>query len=637
MSLTRTPSFPSPVLRRWVLGLLALCASACTTPITIEPLDLHEAHSETNQSALAGNDPSEMTRTALRARGLLARFENDPEGVLAELHQIVRSGQDVRRDIFALAEASFLHGYASGKREYLLASAIYSLAFLFPGNALDLPGRFDSRTRLATEIYNSALVEAFRSRDGLRVELAEGVYPLPFGELELSLPPEELVWAGRQLSDLMPIAELRVNGIRNRYRRDGLGAALAARSTPLEGAKIDTLTGPRVRVSLSALLWVDDPHTSLAAERVRGRLEIFAENESEAVELQDEQVPLRYENTAALAATLAQPAIWNRELAGFFGRATGDELPALRAIFPHAPGKTPVVFVHGTASSPGRWADMFNDLWSSSFVRQRYEAWFFAYDTGNPVTFSGAGLRKLLQQAVEQLDPQASDPCLREMVVIGHSQGGLLTKLTSVDTGDRLWNAVSRKPLDELSLTPETREIMRDALFVQHLPFVRRVVFIATPHRGSYQAMRSIAGWVTRFVRMPQKLFSVAGDLAKLQRDGLIVATNVRGVPTSVDNMREGNPFLKALVQIPIAAGIASHSIIPVLGNGPVEDGKDGVVAYRSAHIDGVGSELVVQSGHSAQAEPATIEEVRRILDVHSAELTRKGLSCGREAGPAVP
>ena len=63
---------------------------------------------------------------------------------------------------------------------------------------------------------------------------------------------------------------------------------------------------------------------------------------------------------------------------------------------------------------------------------------------------------------------------------------------------------------------------------------------------------------------------------------------------------------------------MTAHSIIAVKGEGPPWTGKnDGVVAYDSAHMEGVASELVVRSGHSTQGEPATIEEVRRILLEH--------------------
>ena len=89
---------------------------------------------------------------------------------------------------------------------------------------------------------------------------------------------------------------------------------------------------------------------------------------------------------------------------------------------------------------------------------------------------------------------------------------------------------------------------------------------------------------------------------------------------TSVDQMNPRNVFLKTLAEIPIAPGIAANSIIAVKGSGPVEDGEDGVVAYRSAHLDGVESELVVRSGHSLQDQAETVEEVRRILLLHARE-----------------
>ena len=70
-------------------------------------------------------------------------------------------------------------------------------------------------------------------------------------------------------------------------------------------------------------------------------------------------------------------------------------------------------------------------------------------------------------------------------------------------------------------------------------------------------------------------------------------------------------------MRIPRAPGVAAHSIIAVSGEGPPEDGSDGVVSYRSAHLDGVASEKIVRSGHSVQSNPDAIEEVRRILLDH--------------------
>jgi hypothetical protein len=89
-------------------------------------------------------------------------------------------------------------------------------------------------------------------------------------------------------------------------------------------------------------------------------------------------------------------------------------------------------------------------------------------------------------------------------------------------------------------------------------------------------------------------------------------------IPTALDNMDPSSPFLRTLASLPIAAGVQVNSIIAVKGNGPVEEGDDVVVAYTSAHVEGVESELVVRSGHSTQATAETIEEVRRILYEHA-------------------
>ena len=59
------------------------------------------------------------------------------------------------------------------------------------------------------------------------------------------------------------------------------------------------------------------------------------------------------------------------------------------------------------------------------------------------------------------------------------------------------------------------------------------------------------------------------------------------------------------------------HSIIALKEGGSLGEGGDGVVSYRSAHLDEAVSELIVQSGHSVQSHPEAIEEIRRILLQH--------------------
>jgi hypothetical protein len=143
---------------------------------------------------------------------------------------------------------------------------------------------------------------------------------------------------------------------------------------------------------------------------------------------------------------------------------------------------------------------------------------------------------------------------------------------------------------------------------------VRRVVFISTPHRGSYQATGWVLNLVRRLVRLPGTLVSQFQDLLV---QPAFAQLNMSQLPTSVDNMSPGHPFLRALNDLSIDPAITSHSIIAVLGDGPVTGKTDGVVAYESAHIEGVASEKVIRSGHSTQSRPDTIDEVRRILREH--------------------
>ena len=147
----------------------------------------------------------------------------------------------------------------------------------------------------------------------------------------------------------------------------------------------------------------------------------------------------------------------------------------LVSMIPHQYGRIPVVFVHGTASSAGRWAEMVNVLQSDPAIRERYEFWAFSYDTGNPIVYSSMILRDALTDAVHRLDPAGTDPGLKQMVVIGHSQGGLLTKLMAIRSGNRFWQNVSDEWFASVTvnadlirtqaLLPLTRKPIPDALY----------------------------------------------------------------------------------------------------------------------------------------------------------------------------
>jgi pimeloyl-ACP methyl ester carboxylesterase len=329
------------------------------------------------------------------------------------------------------------------------------------------------------------------------------------------------------------------------------------------------------------------------------------------------KVPLEYESSAALAYSLQHSVLWSFGRKGFLSGEFESERDGLYSLTPYRRGRIPLVLVHGTASSPARWAQMVNELANDPRLHARYQFWLFLYNTGNPVLYSASILRRSLIDARAQLDPAGSDPALQRMVVMGHSQGGLLTRVMVTDSGDRFWNAAFKKPIDQLQVSPETRALLESSMFFEPVPSVKRVIFISTPHRGSFLASQRVGALLGRMMSFPFRLAGVSSELLMNNRDAL-AQRSLKRLPSSVDNMNPKHPFSVTLSSSPIAPGVTAHSIIAVKGEGPPWTGKnDGVVAYDSAHMEGVASELVVRSGHSTQGEPATIEEVRRILLEH--------------------
>lgn len=174
---------------------------------------------------------------------------------------------------------------------------------------------------------------------------------------------------------------------------------------------------------------------------------------------------------------------------------------------------------------------------------------------------------------------------------------------------------MSDVPLDQTDLDPETPELVRESMFFKPLPALERVIFLCTPHRGSFRATGLVLGLARRLVRFPGARLRQFQQLLRLPAFAHFSLSAL--LPTSVDNMNPIHRFIRNLNASPIDPRIHTHSIIAVLGSGRLSGRTDGVVAYESAHLEGVESELVVQSRRSAQGHPEVIEEVRRILREH--------------------
>jgi hypothetical protein len=260
-------------------------------------------------------------------------------------------------------------------------------------------------------------------------------------------------------------------------------------------------------------------------------------------------------------------------------------------------------------------------------VSSHFQFWFLVYNTGNPIAYSGWLLRDGLDKVVHDLDPQGKDTALRNMVIVGHSQGGLVTKLSAVDSGNKFWALLSDKPIDQIGLKPAERELLGNMLIFEHSPYVKRVVLACAPNLGSILVNNFIQKLAQRLISMPSDLAQLGTSLATLNLGSTQSATFKKlggKVPTSVANMNPDNPFVVALHSLPLADDIKGDTIIGVIGGGPLEDSNDGVVAYKSACLPGMESQNIVHCGHGGvPGDPQAIDDIRRILLLHLKETSQ--------------
>jgi pimeloyl-ACP methyl ester carboxylesterase len=260
---------------------------------------------------------------------------------------------------------------------------------------------------------------------------------------------------------------------------------------------------------------------------------------------------------------------------------------------------------------------MVEHLDSDVTLRDRFQFWTFGYSTGDPLPYSAVLLRHDFDEVRQKFDPDHADRSFDQMVIVGHSMGGLLTKMMVQDSGTRLWQLISERPVEDLAGDQHDRDLFRRALIFKPRTEVRRVVFIATPHRGSRIAQRGLDRLGSRLVRLPDPLRESYSRLIARNGADFFTERFRNGLPTSIDELEWQSPFLTGLNEVRLASGIKAHSVIADHRNPPRPGGTDGLVPYESAHLENTATEALVSSGHLCQEHPEVIREVQRILLEH--------------------
>ncbi len=328
--------------------------------------------------------------------------------------------------------------------------------------------------------------------------------------------------------------------------------------------------------------------------------------------------PLASNLTAMMEMNLANQYIIKSALSGLFRPGSRLKDLGLFGIDAFDPNKIPVVFVHGLGSDPSIWKNPANEILADPQLASRYQPLFFVYPSGMNVPGAAMQLRKNLAAYRARWDPNHRSSAFDRMVIVGHSMGGLLTRLQVVNSGDDLRKAFFSKPIEDLVwLTSSQRQLLKDGLIFNAQPNVERVVFVAVPHHGSALADLSIVRLLSRLVKLPLSGTQLVQKALLVGRSALnprLFQYHSLGI-RSVDMLSPEHPYFKALQILPIQ--VPYHSIVGDRGKGNGRNSSDGVVPYWSSHLEGAVSECVVPHGHSCTATKEVADEIRRILRLH--------------------
>jgi pimeloyl-ACP methyl ester carboxylesterase len=657
------------LLAWWILlATLAITAAGCASTkwVSLRSSPRNPLTDALGLVTRTGPKPTSRTVQLLR-RYDLEKKQSDKAALLAELSEINRAEPN-RENIYALAELAYVGGKradAAMRQDDALElygdAVVYAYQYLFDHGYPTASNSYDPQFRFACDLYNGALESMLRivQKQGSLKPGTVCSIKTANGACELEIKLHSRGWHAEDFDHVEFVSDYEVHGLRNHYHNFGLGVPLIAvrkhheDSDPREQYYPPDLSFPltaflrlepeadraEARAGASGVQPVshfavetDQPGaTAPAAEApaMHAVLELYDPLDGTKVDGVD--APLETDLSTPLAHFLSQPALDENRVStlGLLHPEAAEALSGLYMLEPFDPEKIPVVMVHGLWSSPVTWMELFNDLRSDPTIRKNYQFWFYMYPSGQPFWYSAAKMRSDLAHMRGSLDPQRRAPALDQTVLVGHSMGGLVSKLQTVDSGNKFWQTLSDKPFAELDADPEVRDNLAETFFFEPNPSIRRVITIGTPHRGS-DASNNLTKWLGRkLIDVPSRIMQGRNQLFARNPDYFLPATPLN-ITNSIDSLSPKSPILPVLLEAPAGPWVKYHNIV---GQAPREGftsaaamwlaGEgDGVVSLTSARLDGVASQVVVPSDHQmVHRHPASIREVRRILREHVSEL----------------
>jgi pimeloyl-ACP methyl ester carboxylesterase len=576
----------------------------------------------------SGPQPTPATQQLLRQYDLVSRMD-EPERLVADVQGIAATGPTPDR-IYAIAELAYIGAKRreaqrkwTGALDLFGTAVVNSYVYLFDNTLDGARNPYDPRFRRACDLYNASLESTLRY-----LQQTGSLFPGATRTIRTGTQVFDVcvasrgTWHEANFCELRFVSDFDVKELRNHYRTYGLGVPMIATyqsTTP--GDPQNRFYPPGMSFPVTAFLRVKESTYHDEQKRYQCVVELHDPTSTAHIEVNRKLVPLEIDLTTPLAYSLDNPAFRraNEPTQGLRNSEASAAVSGLYMLEPYQPGKIPVVMIHGFWSSLVTWMEMFNDLRGSPEIRERFQFWFYLYPSGQPFWYAAAHLREQLTAARQTLDPIGKTPTLDQMVLIGHSAGGLIAELQTLSSGDDFWHLVSADSIETVSAPAEQVHRLRRTFYFRPDKSVRRVVTIATPHLGSNFSNQTTQWLSHHLIDLPDHVRDLQQTLNDPSRFG---ADSLVNITTNVEAMAPGSPFLLQMRVTPHPRWVRYHNIVGLLpqktGLSATAANSDGVVTLESAHFPQAVSEIQVNASHPrVHRHPLAILEVRRILMEH--------------------
>lgn len=583
--------------------------------------------------------PTERTQQVLRRYALEDSFALERKETLVKLQTYAarKSSLDLQH---AVAEIAFQEGEWASKlgqaekaQEMYATALVNSYQFLFD-QKLDLErNAYDPQFRSISDIYNNSLEEVIRrliKEDRFRVGQVVELRTLD-RTVRFSIEQPGL-WNDEDIERFEIVGDYQATGVNNHYHTYGLGVPLiAVRRQPEQPKESERHYPPGLTMAFTAFLQFNEGVSvqTAPARDLDSKLSLLNPLEQVYVQVNDRWIPLESDITTPMAYFLNDPLL-NTNVFATFALLNADFAKDFQGIYmlePYDPKKIPVVMIHGLWSSPVTWLQMFNDLRADPDIRQHYQFWFCLYSSGQPFWESARQVRENLEEIRGRLETTGQPSrALSDMVLVGHSMGGLIARQLTMESEDSFWQILSDRPFEDVKGEQETIDRLRATYFFQPLPSVSRVVTIGTPHHGSRFANETTRWLGHKLITLPQTVTNEYLELAK-QNEEIFQNTKPFTISTSIDSLAPGSPFVQQMLESKTAPYVKYHNVIGRIESQSIWSGifqsepTDGVVSVESATIHGIESETFVNAEHQKiHQHPRAILDVKRILYDHLIE-----------------